>query len=102
MKVSISQEGIEKYWKQTREKGISGRVVAKGNKEVFKYLLMTSFLLVPSGMLFPLVLMKSCFTTSASSAFTSSDTDTIFQEDDAGKTTVKDQPQAGANLDLKI
>ncbi|WP_331486434.1 hypothetical protein [uncultured Acetatifactor sp.] len=24
------------------------------------------------------------------------------QEDDAGKTTVKDQPQAGANLDLKI
>ncbi|GFI44408.1 hypothetical protein IMSAGC018_02089 [Lachnospiraceae bacterium] len=33
MKVSISQEGIESYRKQTREKGISGRVVAKGNKE---------------------------------------------------------------------
>ena len=24
------------------------------------------------------------------------------QEEDAGKTTVKDQPQVGANLDLKI
>ena len=24
------------------------------------------------------------------------------QEDDAGKTAVKDQPQVGANLDLKI
>ena len=33
VKVSISQEGIENYRKQTREKGISGRVVAKGNKE---------------------------------------------------------------------
>ena len=33
VKVSISQEGIESYRKQTREKGISGRVVAKGNKE---------------------------------------------------------------------
>lgn len=33
VKVSISQEGIESYQKQTREKGISGRVVAKGNKE---------------------------------------------------------------------
>ena len=33
MKVSISQEGIESYRKQTREKGISGRVIAKGNKE---------------------------------------------------------------------
>lgn len=33
VKVSISQEGIENYRKQTREKGISGRVVVKGNKE---------------------------------------------------------------------
>ena len=33
VKVSISQEGIENYRKQIREKGISGRVVAKGNKE---------------------------------------------------------------------
>ena len=33
VKVSISREGIESYRKQTREKGISGRVVAKGNKE---------------------------------------------------------------------
>ena len=33
VKVSISQEGIENYRKQTGEKGISGRVVAKGNKE---------------------------------------------------------------------
>ena len=33
VKVSISQEGIESYQKQTREKGISGRIVAKGNKE---------------------------------------------------------------------
>ena len=33
VKVSISQEGIESYRKQTREKGISGRIVAKGNKE---------------------------------------------------------------------
>ena len=33
VKVSISQEGIESYRKQTREKGISGRVVVKGNKE---------------------------------------------------------------------
>lgn len=33
VKVSISQEGIESYRKQTREKGISGRVIAKGNKE---------------------------------------------------------------------
>jgi hypothetical protein len=33
VKVSFSQEGIESYRKQTREKGISGRVVAKGNKE---------------------------------------------------------------------
>ena len=33
VKVSISQEGIEKYRKQTREKGTSGRVIAKGNKE---------------------------------------------------------------------
>ena len=36
VKVSISQEGIENYRKQTREKGISGRVVAKGNKESVK------------------------------------------------------------------
>ena len=33
VKVFISQEGIESYRKQTREKGISGRIVAKGNKE---------------------------------------------------------------------
>lgn len=33
VKVSISQEGIESYRKQTREKGMSGRIVAKGNKE---------------------------------------------------------------------
>ena len=33
VKVSISQEGIESYRKQTREKGTSGRVIAKGNKE---------------------------------------------------------------------
>ncbi len=33
MKVSISQEGIESYRKQTREKGTSGRVIAKRNKE---------------------------------------------------------------------
>ena len=33
VKVSISQEGIESYRKQTREKGISGRVVVKGHKE---------------------------------------------------------------------
>ena len=45
---------------------------------VLKYLLITSFLLVPCGILFPLVLIKSCFTTSAKSAFTSSDTGTIF------------------------
>ena len=32
VKVSISQEGIESYRKQTREKGTSGRVIAKGNK----------------------------------------------------------------------
>ncbi len=36
VKVSISQEGIENYRKQTREKGISGRAVAKGNKESVK------------------------------------------------------------------
>ena len=33
VKVSISQEGIESYRKQTREKGISGRGVVKGHKE---------------------------------------------------------------------
>ena len=33
VKVSISQEGIESYRKQTREKGTSGRAIAKGNKE---------------------------------------------------------------------
>ena len=33
VKISISQEGMESYRKQTREKGISGRVIAKGNKE---------------------------------------------------------------------
>lgn len=33
VKVSISQEGIESYRNQTREKGMSGRVIAKGNKE---------------------------------------------------------------------
>ena len=33
VKVSISQEGVERYRKQTREKGMSGRVIAKGNKE---------------------------------------------------------------------
>ena len=33
VKVSISQEGIESYRKQTREKGTSGRVIAKGHKE---------------------------------------------------------------------
>ncbi len=33
LKVSISQEGIESYQKQTREKGISGRVIAKGDKQ---------------------------------------------------------------------
>lgn len=31
--VSISQEGMESYRKQSREKGMSGRVIAKGNKE---------------------------------------------------------------------
>ena len=29
VKVSISRESIESYQKQTREKGISGRVIAK-------------------------------------------------------------------------
>ena len=33
VKVSISQEGIESYRKQIREKGTSGRVIAKGDKE---------------------------------------------------------------------
>ena len=33
VKIFISQEGIESCRKQTREKGISGRVIAKGNKE---------------------------------------------------------------------
>lgn len=33
VKISISQEGIESCRKQIREKGISGRVIAKGNKE---------------------------------------------------------------------
>ena len=33
VKVSISQEGIESYRKQTCEKGISGRIVVKGKKE---------------------------------------------------------------------
>lgn len=33
VKVSISQEGIESYRNQTREKGMPGRVIAKGNKE---------------------------------------------------------------------
>ncbi len=33
VKVSISQEGIESCRKQTREKGTSGRVITKGDKE---------------------------------------------------------------------
>lgn len=31
--VSISQEGMESYRKQTHENGTGGRVIAKGNKE---------------------------------------------------------------------